>query len=54
MGSDLSLRHWYCYIIVLMDTIACCVVNAYGIIGMASMMWFILVDGVRSTRVIQW
>jgi hypothetical protein len=28
MASDLSLRHWYGYIIVLMDTIACCVVNA--------------------------
>jgi hypothetical protein len=28
MGSDLSLRHWYGYIIVLMDTVVCCVVNA--------------------------
>jgi hypothetical protein len=54
MGSDLSLRLWYGYIIVLMDTIACCVVNAKGILGMDSMMWFMLIDGVSSILVIQW
>jgi hypothetical protein len=53
MGSDLSLRHWYGYIIVLMVIIACCVVNSQGILGMADVMWFMLVDGVSSTLVIQ-
>ena len=52
MGSDLSLRHWYDYIIILMDSIVCCVVNAYGILGMAAMMWFMLVDGVSNTLMI--
>jgi len=28
MSSDLSLRHWYGYIIILMDTIVLCVVNS--------------------------
>jgi hypothetical protein len=28
MASDLSLRHWYGYIIVLMDTTIGCVVNS--------------------------
>ena len=27
-GTDLSLRHWHGYIIDLMDSIACCIVNA--------------------------
>jgi hypothetical protein len=53
MGLDLSLRHWYGYIIVLMDSIACFVVNAWGILGMAIVMWFMSVDGVSSTLVIQ-
>jgi hypothetical protein len=53
MGSDLSLRHWYGYIIVLMDNIAYCVLNSYGILGMAVVMWFMLVDGVINTLVIQ-
>jgi hypothetical protein len=37
-----------------MDSIACCVVHAWGIIGMDVVMWFILVDGMRNTLVIHW
>ena len=28
MASDLSLRHWYGYIIILMDTIVWCIMNS--------------------------
>jgi hypothetical protein len=54
MGSNLSLRLWYGYIIVFMDAIAYCLVNAYGSLGMVVMMWFELVDGVSNTLMIQY